>query len=70
MEIPKNDISDDVFQDIWKMTNLIPEHKKQFKTVVKDHISIRFSPIFVKELERVLYNSIFCHFHFNYLLIK
>lgn len=28
MEIPKNDISDDVFQDIWKMTNLIPEHKK------------------------------------------
>ena len=58
------------FRDTWKMTNIIPVHKKEEINIVKNCRPISILPIFAKVFEKVLFNSLFAHFHDNYLFTK
>ena len=51
--------------DTWKMANIIPVHKKGEKNIVKNYRPISLLPIFAKVFERLLFNSLFAHFHDN-----
>ena len=53
-----------IFPATWKMTNAIPVHKKEEKNRVKNYRS------FAKVFERLLFNSLFAHFHDNDLFTK
>ena len=54
-----------IFPATWKMANRIPIHKKEEKNIVKNYRPIRLLPIFAKVFERLLFNSLFAHFHDN-----
>ena len=56
-----------VFPEIWKKANVVPVHKKEYKTLVKNYRPISLLPIFGKIFERVIYNSIFNYFVSNKL---
>ena len=56
-----------VFPEIWKKVNVVPVHKKEDKTLVKNYRPISLLPIFSKIFERVIYNSIFNYFISNKL---
>ena len=56
-----------VFPEIWKKANVVPVHKKEDKTLVKNYRPISLLPIFGKIFERVIYNSIFNYFNGNKL---
>ena len=58
------------FPDTWKMANIIPVHKKEEKNIVKNYRPISLLPIFAKVFERLLFNSLFAHFHDNDLFTK
>ena len=47
------------FPDLWKKANVVPSHKKEDKTLVKNYRPISLLPVFGKIFERVIYNSIF-----------
>ena len=49
--------------DTWKMANIITVHKKEEKNIVKNCRPISLLPIFAKVFERLLFNSLFAHFH-------
>ena len=51
----------------WKKANVVPVHKKEDKTLVKNYRPISLLPIFGKIFERVIYNSIFNYFISNKL---
>ena len=53
------------FPDTWKMANIILVHKKQEINIVKIYRPISLLPIFAKVFERLLFNSLFAHFHDN-----
>ena len=46
---------------------VVPVHKKEDKTLVKNYRPISLLPIFSKIFERIIYNSIFNYFHSNKL---
>ena len=55
------------------MDNIIPLHKREAKYLVKNKQTnrpISILPIYPKVFERVLFNSLFSHFHNNNLFIK
>ena len=56
-----------VFPEIWKKANVVPGHKKDDETLVKNYRPISLLPIFGKIFERVIYNSIFNYFNGNKL---
>ena len=56
-----------VFPEIWKKANVVPVHKKEDKTLIKNYRPISLLPIFGKIFERVIYNSIFNYFVSNKL---
>ena len=58
------------FPDTWKMANIIPIHKKEEKNIVKNYRPISLLPIFAKVFEKLLFNSLFAHFHDNDLFTK
>ena len=51
------------FPAIWKKANVVPVHKKEDKNLFKNYRPISLLPIFSKIFERVIYNSLFNHFH-------
>ena len=51
-----------VFPEVWKKANVVPVHKKEDKTLVKNYRPISLLPIFGKIFERVIYNFIFNYF--------
>ena len=59
-----------IFPATWKMANIIPVHKKEEKNIVKNYRPISLLPIFAKVFERLLFNSLFAHFHGNDLFTK
>ena len=59
-----------IFPATWKMAHIIPVHKKEGKNIVKNYRPISLLPIFVKVFERLLFNSLFAHFHDNDLFTK
>ena len=58
------------FPDTWKMANIIPVHKKEEKNIVKNYRPISLLPIFAKVFEKLLFSSLFPHFHDNDLFTK
>ena len=56
-----------VFPEIWKRANVVPVHKKEDKSLVKNYRPISLLPIFGKIFERVIYNSLFNYFISNKL---
>ena len=55
------------FPEIWKVANVVPVHKKEDKSLVKNYCPISLLPIFTKVFERVIYNSLFNYFLYNKL---
>ena len=55
------------FPEIWKKANVVPVHKREDKTLVKNYRPISLLPIFGKMFERVMYNSLFNYFQSNRL---
>ena len=51
------------FPEIWRKANVVPVHKNEDKNFLKNYRPISLFPIFSKVLERVIYNSLFNHFH-------
>ena len=43
-----------VFPEIWKTANVVPVHKKDDKSLIKNYSPISLLPIFVKVFERVI----------------
>ena len=56
-----------VFPEIFKRANVVPVHKKDDKSLVKNYRPISLLPIFGKIFERVIYNSLFNYFISNTL---
>ena len=52
------------------MANTIPVHKEEEKNIVKNYRPISLLPIFAKVFKRLLFNSLFPHFHDNDLFTK
>ena len=58
------------FPEIWKVANVVPVHKKEDKSLVKNYRPISLLPIFAKVFERVIYISLFNNFlHNNYFML-
>ena len=55
------------FADMWKLANVVPVHKKEEKSLLKNYRPMSLLPIFSKIFERVIYNSSFSHFLSNKL---
>ena len=55
------------FPNLWKKANVVPSHKKEDKTLVKNYRPISLLPVFGKIFERVIYNSLFNYFLSNKL---
>ena len=56
------------FPDEWKKTDFVPVHKKSDKYLLKNYRPISVLPICGKNLERLLYNSMFEFFTQNGLI--
>ena len=56
------------FPDIWKLSNIIPVHKKGDKQIVDNHRPVSLLPIFGKFFEKLLFNSIMDFLEGNNLL--
>ena len=56
-----------IFPEIWKKANVVPIHKKEDKTFIKNYCPISLLPIFGKMFEKVIYNSLFNYFLSNKL---
>ena len=50
------------FPDSWKKGNIIPVHKKESKTLLKNYRPISLLPIFGKIFEKVIFNNLFSFF--------
>ena len=56
-----------IFPEIWKKANVVPIHKKEVKTLIKNYRPISLLSIFGKIIESVIYNSLFNYFMSNKL---
>ena len=54
----------------WKRGNIVPVHKKENKSLVKNYRPISLLPICGKIFEKIIYNSLFQYFKVNDLLVK
>ena len=57
----------EIFPEIWKEANVVPIHKKEDNTLIKNYRPISLLPIFGKIFERVIYDSLFNNFPSNKL---
>ena len=58
----RNNCKKEFSQTYGKKRNIIPGHKKEFKTLINNYRPISLLPIFGKIFERVIYNSLFNYF--------
>ena len=56
-----------IIPEVWKNVNVVPVHKKEGKTLIKNYRPISLLPIFGKMFERVIHNSLFNYFLSNKL---
>ena len=70
VQIFKSSPNKGVFPHTWKMTNIIPVHKKGAKYLAKNYRTVSLLSIFAKIFEILLFNSLLSHFHNNNLLTK
>ena len=55
----KNSTKSSHYQDIWKISNIIPVHKKNDKRLVKNYRPIPLLTIFGKIFEKIIFNKIY-----------
>ena len=60
-------LNDGVFPDDWKKGNIVPVHKKDFKTMLSNYRPISLLPIFAKIFEKIIFTSRFNYFNENEL---
>ena len=53
------------FSEVWKKANIVPVHKKEDKSLIKNNRPVSLLPIFSKLCERVIYNALFNYFKDN-----
>ena len=63
--LSKNSTKSSCYPDIWKRSNIIPEHKENDKQLVNNYRPISLLPIFGKIFEKIIFNRIS-----NFLLEK
>ena len=56
-----NSIRTGVFPDIWKLANVVPDHKKDQTNLLTCYRPISSLPIFGKIFEKLVYNSLYTH---------
>ena len=56
------------FPDSWKKGNIIPVHKKENKSLLKNYRPISLLPIFGKIFEKIIFNNLFSYFENNKFL--
>ena len=56
------------FPDLWKKANVVPIHKKGEKDFIKNYRPVSLLPIFGKNFERLIFNSLFKYIDENELL--
>ena len=66
----RNHWKKEYFQKYGKKANVVPVHKKEDKTLIKNYLSNSLLPIFGKIFERVICNSLFKHFLSNKLFTR
>ena len=66
----KSSLRNDIFPATWKMANLIPVHKKRRKKYSEKLQTNNLLLIFAKVFERLLFNTLFAHFHDNDFFTK
>ena len=67
--ICKNCIDTGIFPDLWKISNIIPVHKKRDKQLLQNHRPVFLLPVLGKILEKI-FNSIFKYLPGNNLLCE
>ena len=60
--ISEESLKKGIFPEIWKKANVVPVHKKEEETLIKNYSPIILLPIFGKIFKRIIYNSLFNHF--------
>ena len=55
-------LNDGVCPDDWEKSNIVPCHKKDSKSLIKNYRPISLLPIFSKVFERLVYNSLYNYF--------
>ena len=55
----KNCISQGIFPDNWKISNICPIHKKGDKQIINNYRPVSLLPICVKMFERLIFNSLY-----------
>ena len=50
------------FDNEWKMTNVVPVHKKSNKQVLKNYRPVSLLPIYGNVFEHLIHNSLFEYF--------
>ena len=58
------------YPDIWKKGNIVPVHKKESKSLMKNYRPISLLPICGKLFEKVIYNTLFEYLKSNELLVN
>ena len=59
-----------IYQDMWKLTNVIPIFKKGDKKFVKNYRPISLLPICGKIFEKVIFNNLYKYLNTNNLITK
>ena len=60
--IIKSMVNEGVFPEDWKKRNVVPIHKNKLKNVIKNYRPISLLPVFLKVLERLLFDTLFNFF--------
>ena len=58
----------EIFPTEWKMTNVVPIHKRDERKNIKNYRPVSPLPIFGKMFERLIYNEMFSYFIENDLI--
>ena len=64
----KNCIQNGIFQEIWRMANIVPVHKKNSKNLKQSYHLIYLLPIFGKVFEKIIYDTIYEHLNAKQLV--
>ena len=64
----KNCIESGIFPNIWKMSHIIPSHKKNDKCYINNYRPVSLLPVCSKIFERIIYNPVFSYLENNDLL--
>ena len=59
-----------IYQDMWKLANVIPIFKKGDKQLIKNYRPISLLPICGKMFEKIIFNNLYNHLNGNNLITK